>query len=103
MGELRFVSEVSGSLQLRGEMTHVTVTAALRESERHFGSEGGLQIDLKGVKRVDSAGLSLLIEWIRRLEAEDRDIWFTNLPRQLEGIARVSGVYEILAPSSGQE
>ncbi len=103
MGDLRFVSEVAGRVSLKGEMTYATVTAALRESERHFGSEGALRVDLKGVKRADSAGLSLLIEWIRRLEAEERDIWFSNLPHQLERLARVSGVFEILVPSSGQQ
>ncbi len=99
MNTLSFISQAEGTILLKGEMTFSTVKAALGESVHHFDGDGDLRIDMRGVRRTDSAGLSLLIEWMRRLRGEQREIEFVNFPRQFEGLARVSGADEILAAS----
>ena len=55
-----------------------------------------LTIDLAKVTRVDSAGLALMIEWLRESERKNLDMTFTNVPEQLLSIARVCGLDEIL-------
>ncbi len=58
-----------------------------------------IEIDLKGVTRADSAGLALLVEWLRAAERAGKSISFVNVPVQLSSIARISGLDEILSLS----
>jgi len=54
-------------------------------------------VDLAGVTRSDSAGLALLVEWLRESELAGNTIRFVNVPAQLLSIARVCGLEEILS------
>jgi phospholipid transport system transporter-binding protein len=56
-----------------------------------------LRVDLAGVTRADSAGLALLVEWLRESEIAGNSIEFVNVPAQLLSIARVCGLDDILA------
>ncbi len=49
-----------------GELTFQTVPGLYRESAGWFAGEGELVIDLAAVTRADSAGLALLVEWLKR-------------------------------------
>lgn len=84
-------------IQLRGEMTFSTVPAALQQSRTLFMGRGVLSVDLKGVQRVDSAGVSLLLEWLREMRREQRQIHFTNVPHALQRLARMGGVDSLLS------
>ena len=68
-----------------------------------FSTAGGsaISIDLGGVTRVDSAGLALLLEWLRWGWAEGRAVRFTALPEKLLAIARLSGVEDMLVTGNG--
>jgi len=96
MSSLSFIVEEDHHIVLKGDMTFVTVGDALQESYNYFLGDEGLRVDLRGVRRVDSAGLALLIEWLRRMRGEQREVQFMNFPDRLEGLAQVSGVGEIL-------
>jgi phospholipid transport system transporter-binding protein len=54
-------------------------------------------VDLRGVTRSDSAGLALLVEWLRESEIGGNTIKFVNVPAQLLSIARVCGLEDILS------
>lgn len=58
--------------------------------------DGEVAVDLSGVGRVDSAGVALLLEWVREARAHGRALVFRGMPAQLLAIARVSGVDTIL-------
>ena len=60
------------------------------------GNEIGMGRVLKGVTRADSAGLALLLEWLRRSERAGCSISFVNVPEQLMSIARICGLEGIL-------
>jgi len=96
MSSLSFIVEEDHHIVLKGDMTFVTVGDALQESYNYFSGDERLRVDLRGVRRVDSAGLALLIEWLRRMRGEQREVQFMNFPDRLEGRAQVSGVGEIL-------
>jgi phospholipid transport system transporter-binding protein len=80
-----------------GELTFQTVPDHWRKSADLFGGNSAFTIDLSGVTRADSAGLALLIGWIRRAKQESKSIYFKNIPANLVAIARVTGVDAILA------
>ena len=53
-------------------------------------------LDLSGIERVDSAGIVVLLEWMKLARGSGRQILFTNIPQQLLDIARVSDLDGIL-------
>lgn len=91
-----------GQLALSGPLAFDTAGKLLDVSRGMFASGGSdISVDLGGVTRVDSAGLALLIEWLRWGQAEDRSMHFTALPDKLLAIARLSGVEEMLTTDNG--
>jgi len=54
-------------------------------------------LDLAGVTEVDSAALSLLLEWRREAARHNRAIRYQNLPANLQSLAQLYGVTELLA------
>lgn len=94
---IEFIKRAPGQFALYGELSFFTVTDALLKASRLFNKqESQLVIDLSGLTRVDSAGLAVLLEWMVLARAESQQIRFANLPGQLLGIARVSGVDRLL-------
>ncbi|MBD3669401.1 MAG: STAS domain-containing protein [Gammaproteobacteria bacterium] len=86
-----------GSYVVRGELSYATVTPLLKHSDDLFAdASDALVVDLDGVTRADSAGLSLLIEWWRQARAHDKTIEYTNLPEQILATARLGGLDELL-------
>ena len=83
---------------VEGALTMTNVTAVLEESKRVFQAPR-IVVDLKGVTEVDSAALSLLLEWRRNAAAEKRAIEYTNLPANLRTLADLYGVSELLPAS----
>ena len=83
---------------VQGALTMTNVTAVLEESRRAFQGPR-IVVDLAGVTDVDSAALSLLLEWRRNAAAEKRAIEFTNLPANLRTLADLYGVSELLPVS----
>ena len=83
---------------VQGALTMTNVTAVLEESKRAFQGPR-IVVDLSGVTEVDSAALSLLLEWRRIAAAEKRAIEYTNLPPNLRTLADLYGVAELLPAS----
>ncbi len=99
------IQHADGRFRVSGELTFATVTRVLERSRRLFTQAGeALEIELGAVERVDSAGLALLIEWMRVAQALDKSIRFFNLPDQMMAIASASDLDSILplSPASGE-
>ena len=68
--------------QITGAMTMGEVEALLIESEAL--PQNALQsIDLAQVTDVDTAAISLMLEWIRRASAREAEVVFKNIPESL--------------------
>jgi phospholipid transport system transporter-binding protein len=88
----------SGTIHVSGELTFSTVTALNGHAEKLFASQSGdLTIDLGGVNRADSAGLALLIEWLRWARQHGVALRFRHMPTQMRTIAAVSDLDPILS------
>ena len=53
-------------------------------------------VDLAGVTHADSSVLSLLLEWVRRYSGSGRQIAFANLGHNLQSLADLYGVAELI-------
>jgi len=90
------IDTTNQSVLLDGELTFSTVNAILAESETLFEPIKKLEIDFSDVTRSDSAGVALLVHWIRVSKQKNKTIVFHNLPAQMLAIADSSGFKDIL-------
>ena len=81
---------------VEGAVTMGNVTAVLAESAALFKGPR-VVVDLKALTEVDSAALSLLLEWRRAAKRENRRIEFENVPPNLESLAELYGVAHLIA------
>lgn len=88
----RLVVGADGSHRLEGELTFASVPKLAAAHPRHPATT----IDLGGVTRADSAGLALLLEWLRTAGEAGEELVYRDLPEQLAAIARVSNLAELL-------
>jgi len=85
-----------GRFAVRGPLRFQTVSAVWRESVPLFRDVPRLALDFSAVTEVDSAGLALLIEWMREARRQGAEIHFLNMPTQMQTNARVSGLEGLL-------
>lgn len=87
----------SHHFQVEGELNFATTPELLQSMLSQFPSiDREVHIDLEGVTRSDSAGLALLVEWLRLAQEQGVTLRFHNLPTQLREIARVSDLLPLL-------
>jgi phospholipid transport system transporter-binding protein len=85
-------SRVTGSLHF------TTVSALLPLGVAAIDTGRAAVIDLAAVGASDSSGLALLIEWLSVAKAATRTLRYENIPSQLQQLARLSEVEELLVP-----
>lgn len=85
---------------LRGELSFATVTDLSKRSAEMLWQAERVTLDLAGVTRTDSAGLALLVEWLRLAHRKDKAIQFRNIPQQMMAVAQVVGLDELLPVAS---
>ena len=89
------MSEAAHSVS--GALTFDTVPDLYRSSTDWFKSgTGDLTLDLAQVSNTDSAGLALLVEWLRRARDNKRILRFTNVPAQVQTLIRINGLQDAL-------
>lgn len=81
-----------------GSLHFTTVSALLRVGVDAINGGRAAVIDLNGVTASDSSGLALLIEWLSEAKAASRALRYENIPSQLQQLARLSEVEELLVP-----
>jgi phospholipid transport system transporter-binding protein len=96
MAEPRIEETGHGSWMLVGDLSFTTVPALRGGLVIKSADRPRISIDLAGVTRSDSAGLALLIEWLRESERLGKTITFLHMPAQLQSIARICGLDGIL-------
>lgn len=96
MTEFVLEDKGDGKFAVQGDMSFDTANSILHTSERKFAEHTSLDIDLSGVKRADSAGLALLLEWKAQARSRSADIHFQEIPDSLLAIARTCEVEELI-------
>ena len=87
----------NGRFKVHGALNADTATDLLEHSERAFQGAGSIDLDLSGVPEGDSAGLALLIEWLRQAKQQKQEFRLHNVPAQIAALARISEVDELLS------
>jgi len=82
-------------LLVHGRLTIQTVPKLFQTGLEHLVTED-LLVDFSAVEAVDSAAVSLLLGWTRAAQRAKRDLRVVNLPDDLQSLARLYGVDELL-------
>jgi phospholipid transport system transporter-binding protein len=98
----RLESLGEGRFRVSGVLDATTATEMLKQSESRF-TQPQIEVDLGGVGESDSAGLALLIEWLRLARQSSRKIQFANVPGQIEALARISEVEDLIGTPTPAE
>lgn len=97
MSAVRFENDNDNVYRIIGELNMSSVPQLLKDMSVLFtGNHETRTIDLTGVSRSDSAGLALLLEWLRMAEQQHIQLNFRNLPAQMQAIIQVSGLENLI-------
>ncbi len=83
--------------RVQGRITIDNARALLADGLRQF-SKDGLVVDLSQLEDVDSSAVSLLLEWLREAQRNQRKLRFANLPDNLKSLAALYGVLDLIQP-----
>lgn len=90
------ISCADGRCTVSGPITMANATAVLAESATMF-AQGPLTVDLAAVTDVDSAAVSVLLEWRRAARRANAAVTFANVPANLQSLAALYGVDEFIS------
>ena len=85
-----------GRFELGGDMSFETAERILAASEGPFEEHTRIEVDLSAVRKADSAGLALLLEWITWANHTVREISYIGMPERVLAIAKTTEVDALL-------
>ena len=88
----------NGYYAIEGELNNQTVPEVSQQLMKLISSVSGknITLDLALVSRSDSAGVALLVEAMQLTKSANLTLLFINLPQQMQDIAGLSGLMDIL-------
>lgn len=103
MAEARLTAKSPGVYVVDGEMSFASVERLLSESRTLFSTQSSLLFDLSGIQHADSAGVALLVEWLRLSKERELVLQFRNIPDQMLAIIEVSDLEQRLPITNGDQ
>lgn len=94
MAKLSLYEESPGYFTVEGNLTFASIDKQTTQSFRSLKGIETIYIDLSKVGKTDSAGLALMIEWIKQSRTIRAQLRFKNIPDQLLALAKLSGFDE---------
>ena len=94
MQTLEIIAISNANYQIKGELSFHTINKLTLKALKFHKNTAAISIDLQKISKIDSAGLALLIEWIKFAQAQQTELQFTNIPSQLTALANLSYLSE---------
>lgn len=91
MTALAVTIQPDGLVTLAGDLTFATINKKTVQLIDVKKINRDIIIDFAEVNQSDSAGLALLIEWMKTAKSAQKQIRFRHLPTQLLTLAKLSG------------
>ncbi len=89
------VTQIDQRWQLSGDVDIGTISTVLNTSNA-LSIQAGTTVDFAEVANIDTATISLILEWKRRAARENQSIKFVNLPANLISLTQLYGVSELI-------
>ena len=84
------------TVQVHGELDFDSVARLWERVGPLFRTDPIHRIDLSEVSRANSAGVALLVVWLRQARQQRRDLVFVNVPAQMRAIIEVADLDTVL-------
>lgn len=95
----RITSVSANDAKLVGDLTMHTVTAILPQGFSLINQATDVwRLDMTEVRQVSSAGVALLLEWLKAAEKEGKALELQSLPEHMLSIIQISGLETLFAP-----
>jgi phospholipid transport system transporter-binding protein len=91
VSKLNIIDKGAGLFVVDGDLTFSTIDKQTVKSSDFLTSAKEITVDLGRVALTDSAGLALMIEWLKHARAKRTHLRFQNVPKQLLTLAKLSG------------
>jgi len=92
MSQVNFAQVRTDVYRIDGKLTYSTVSSVMNKGLIAFDQSAKCQIDLAGVTQADSAGLSLIVEWVKYAKSKNITLDFVNVPEQMKALSKVNGL-----------
>jgi phospholipid transport system transporter-binding protein len=92
VSKLNIIDQGTGHFVVDGDLTFSTIDKQSVKSFSFLKTAKEITIDLSRVSCTDSAGLALMIEWIKYTRHNKTQLNFKNIPEQLLTLAKLSGL-----------
>ena len=89
------ITQVDNNWNLNGDVVIGTAKSILTDSETLLINADTV-VDFKQVDDIDTAAVSLILEWKRRAIKENQALRFTNLPINLFSLVQLYGVEDLI-------
>jgi phospholipid transport system transporter-binding protein len=89
------IIELANKWHVSGDVLMDNANLILSQSDG-FKIDGEIEVDFTDVSNVDTAALSLMLEWQRRAIAGNCKMKFANLPANLSSLADLYGVKDFI-------
>jgi len=88
----------AGKFVARGPLTFATARLARESGLAAFAATGSgqIEVDCSGITSSDSGGMTVLLDWLAFAKRTGRSLHFTHLPGQVQAIAQITDVLELL-------
>jgi phospholipid transport system transporter-binding protein len=90
MNRLNIVKEAPGRFIVDGDLTFASLDKPTIQSFAFLTPGKDIIMDLGGVGNADSAGLALLIEWLKHARSKRVQLQLRNVPEAILNIAKLS-------------
>jgi phospholipid transport system transporter-binding protein len=91
MAKLSLTEQSPGYFTVEGNLTFANIDKQALQSFYSLKGVETIYIDLAKVGTADSAGLALMIEWIKQSRSIRAQLRFKNIPDQLMALVKLSG------------
>lgn len=81
---------------LTGELNFLNVMSVYTKSLDYLNQCKSCVFDFSSVKSSDSAGLALMIEWLKFASANQKEVHFQNVSEDLLSIATAAGLEKVI-------
>ncbi len=90
MSAFNLIEQAAGIFLVEGDLTFFNLDKKTTTSFDFLKPKQKICLDLHKVTIADSAGLALLIEWIKQSQLSATQLTFKNVPQQLITLAKLS-------------
>lgn len=84
------------AIMVEGDLTIRTIEQLLDHTKSLITYDGTVTVNLKKVEACDSASLAFLVAILREAKLKRSQIIFSQVPKQMIDLGRVSGIDELI-------